>query len=206
MKMRRARRTPHATPQTKNTFRCSWCGGVFSRDEFYKRKSTKTGYYSYCKTCASDPTRQKLTAKQGGKPDKAKEKLLARGKKMCPKCRKILHVDDFHKNPRTPSGRYSRCKRCHLELVKGPYVLSKTLTCEACGNTLLDLCQMDVDHMNENHSDNRPENLCSLCANCHRLKSLRSNLFYSQYPHLAHKRHNSLWKDGIEASSWLDGV
>lgn len=43
--------------------------------------------------------------------------------------------------------------------------------CECCGFIAVHRCQLDVDHINGVHDDNRPENLQTLCANCHRLKT-----------------------------------
>lgn len=43
--------------------------------------------------------------------------------------------------------------------------------CEKCGFIPEHKCQLDVDHIDENHSNNNPSNLQTLCANCHRLKS-----------------------------------
>lgn len=40
-----------------------------------------------------------------------------------------------------------------------------------CGFVPVDECQLDVDHINGDHSDNSIENLQTLCANCHRLKT-----------------------------------
>lgn len=42
-------------------------------------------------------------------------------------------------------------------------------TCTRCGFVPEHRCQLDVHHINGNHQDNRPENLTTLCANCHRL-------------------------------------
>lgn len=53
-------------------------------------------------------------------------------------------------------------------------------TCENCGFVAKDLCQMDVDHIDGNHSNNDPSNLQTLCANCHRLKTkLERNGMYA---------------------------
>lgn len=43
--------------------------------------------------------------------------------------------------------------------------------CEFCGFKPIHICQLDVDHKNGNKSDNSEENLQTLCANCHRLKT-----------------------------------
>lgn len=43
--------------------------------------------------------------------------------------------------------------------------------CFRCGFKPKHLCQLDVDHMDNNHRNNHPSNLQTLCANCHRLKT-----------------------------------
>jgi 5-methylcytosine-specific restriction endonuclease McrA len=52
-----------------------------------------------------------------------------------------------------------------------PYIKFKKDKCEHCGFIPMHSCQLDVDHINGDHEDNREENLQTLCANCHRLKS-----------------------------------
>lgn len=43
--------------------------------------------------------------------------------------------------------------------------------CVKCGFVPEHPCQLDVDHIDADHSNNSPENLQTLCANCHRLKT-----------------------------------
>lgn len=43
--------------------------------------------------------------------------------------------------------------------------------CQACGFKATHKCQLDLDHIDGNHSNNDPTNLQTLCANCHRLKT-----------------------------------
>jgi 5-methylcytosine-specific restriction endonuclease McrA len=43
--------------------------------------------------------------------------------------------------------------------------------CGRCGFVPEHVCQMDVDHVDGDHSNNAPANLMVLCANCHRLKT-----------------------------------
>ena len=54
---------------------------------------------------------------------------------------------------------------------KNRYKRHKKSTCEECGFIPIHPCQLDVDHINGDHKDNRVQNLQTLCANCHRLKT-----------------------------------
>ena len=45
------------------------------------------------------------------------------------------------------------------------------MICSKCGFEAVHACQMDIDHINGDHDDNRAENRQTLCANCHRLKT-----------------------------------
>jgi len=47
----------------------------------------------------------------------------------------------------------------------------KKSSCEVCGFVAAHTCQLDVDHIDGNHRNNEPNNLQTLCANCHRLKT-----------------------------------
>lgn len=46
--------------------------------------------------------------------------------------------------------------------------------CESCGFIPQHLCQLDVDHIDGNHTNNDVTNLQTLCSNCHRLKTFLS--------------------------------
>ena len=43
--------------------------------------------------------------------------------------------------------------------------------CEYCKFIPVHLCQLDIDHIDGNHKNNALDNLQTLCANCHRLKT-----------------------------------
>ena len=43
--------------------------------------------------------------------------------------------------------------------------------CERCGFEPEHTCQLDLDHIDGNHSNDSPDNIQTLCANCHRLKT-----------------------------------
>lgn len=53
--------------------------------------------------------------------------------------------------------------------VRKKYRLLRNETCARCGWKADHECQLDVHHVDRNHRNNSPENLQTLCANCHRL-------------------------------------
>lgn len=65
------------------------------------------------------------------------------------------------------------CKRrCKEDMKKGrAYRYLKADSCACCGFVAAHKCQLDVDHIDGNHSNNELNNLQTLCANCHRLKT-----------------------------------
>lgn len=52
-----------------------------------------------------------------------------------------------------------------------PYRIHKKDACERCGFVAVHISQLDVDHIDGNKKNNDPNNLQTLCANCHRLKT-----------------------------------
>ena len=51
------------------------------------------------------------------------------------------------------------------------YRVHKKLHCESCDFIALHPVQLDVDHIDGNRANNDIDNLQTLCANCHRLKT-----------------------------------
>lgn len=112
-----------------------------------------------------------------------------------PKC----IVDGCH-HPGQHTGNYrkdgSPCYRakCHLHHwlefnMEGAYRLFKKKGCEnvdgrlgyICTTSIVDPCQLDVDHVNNNHQDNREINLDTLCSCCHNYKTK----YFSKYKALS---------------------
>ena len=60
------------------------------------------------------------------------------------------------------------CGPCH----KTPYVRFKKDKCENCGFVAIHHGQLDIDHVDGNKKNNEESNLRTLCANCHRLKTM----------------------------------
>ena len=60
----------------------------------------------------------------------------------------------------------SSCQKCHKEGRR-----AKGNKCTRCHFIPEDLIQLDIDHIDGNRQNNSPDNLQTLCANCHRLKT-----------------------------------
>ena len=70
-----------------------------------------------------------------------------------------------------PNGNQSfRCMKSYKRY-KTPWGKFKKDKCEHCGFVPTHPSQLDVDHVNGDNKDNSPDNLMTLCANCHRLKT-----------------------------------
>lgn len=54
---------------------------------------------------------------------------------------------------------------------KSHHRLAKGTQCSRCGFVPEHWCQLDVDHIDGNRNNNDPQNLQTLCANCHRMKT-----------------------------------
>ena len=68
------------------------------------------------------------------------------------------------------------CSKCHTfgKRTKKPH-------CENCGFVALHPCQLDVDHIDGNKRNHTEENMQTLCANCHRLKTHANQDWRSEY-------------------------
>ena len=64
-----------------------------------------------------------------------------------------------------------KCTTCRW----GTYTRYKKDYCELCGFIAVHRVQLDVDHIDGDHTNNDVDNLQTLCANCHRLKTHVNN-------------------------------
>lgn len=77
---------------------------------------------------------------------------------------------------------YKKCTTCRKagkSYGKPSYRLGKKKSCECCGFVAVHPCQLDVDHIDGNHGNNDEGNLQTLCANCHRLKTVLNRDYLS---------------------------
>lgn len=84
---------------------------------------------------------------------------------ICRQCDKELYSKDKEKERIRERTKIRNKKKAK------PYKVFKKDHCESCGFIPVHSCQLDVDHKNGDHQDNTPDNLQTLCANCHRLKT-----------------------------------
>jgi hypothetical protein len=62
-------------------------------------------------------------------------------------------------------------KRCEPGGSGRPYRKFVDSECHVCGFTSSHPCQFDIDHKDGNQENNALDNIWTLCANCHRLKT-----------------------------------
>lgn len=84
---------------------------------------------------------------------------------LCSSCDDLLR--------RSPEGKQKDKKKIaeNVKALRRPYRKHVKSFCEECGFIPKHMCQLDVDHIDGNHSNNKIESLQTLCANCHRLKT-----------------------------------
>lgn len=87
-------------------------------------------------------------------------------------------------NVQTSAGRYKGrqvfhryCWQCKSNKSRN---YTKEKFCQMCGFESLIPQQLDIDHIDGNHTNEDPSNLQTLCANCHRYKTYVSKDYYGK--------------------------
>ena len=75
-----------------------------------------------------------------------------------------------------------KCRKKSTENKK-PYRKHKKDYCEFCGFIAVNSVQLDVDHINGDNKNSSLDNLQTLCANCHRLKTFLNNDYIKKEGH-----------------------
>lgn len=95
-----------------------------------------------------------------------------------PKCVDCSRGARYHTKNEDGTVKYWRkyCTMCHKNRGQKQYRyrLQKKTYCEKCGFIAVHPTQLDVDHIDGNHSNENLNNLQTICANCHRLKTVMS--------------------------------
>ena len=99
---------------------------------------------------------------------------------VCASCGPVALIPDGQRrgkqrwacaNSRVPAvPRVPRARRPRVATGKRSYRSHKQAACSRCNFIPEDLCQLDVHHKDHNHKNNNPDNLETVCANCHRLE------------------------------------
>lgn len=91
---------------------------------------------------------------------------------ICLKCKTNKAKLNYRKNGKCNYKKF--CSICHKKqynIKNFSYKKYKKEKCEFCNFIPVNICQLDVDHIDGNHKNNDISNLQTLCANCHRLKT-----------------------------------
>lgn len=90
----------------------------------------------------------------------------------CLECRRLYDRKRYNNPERRKQVNISRIK--YYKTKYKPHVQYKKDKCGKCNFIPIHSIQLDVDHIDGNHKNNEISNLQTLCANCHRLKTLES--------------------------------
>lgn len=106
---------------------------------------------------------------------------------VCRDCGVTKNWKDFPFDKKKNKRHGTRCNQCGWKKVVGFYRSAKDKyramkkdTCETCGFRGHS-CQLDINHIDGNHDNNNPENIQTLCSNCHRLVTFEKKHGMYQY-------------------------
>ena len=92
----------------------------------------------------------------------------------CLNCGTVSLISAGKKLSGEDNWRCQPAKQREKRLKTRPWIAHKEDKCFICGFVPEHPCQLDVDHIDGNNSNNTPTNYQTLCANCHRLKTQKN--------------------------------
>lgn len=127
----------------------------------------------------SSPKRRTLAKRRFGNYEGlANERGAWQYQKDRPNCADCGLPARYHSKNTDGSVKYWRniCTMCHKNRGQKQYKyrINKKTYCEMCGFIAIHRVQLDVDHIDGNHQNSEQTNLQTICANCHRLKTVMS--------------------------------
>jgi len=117
------------------------------------------------------------------KCNKYKRELRNKNGKRRPLCVRCRKGPDKHE--KMVKDNYNKHKKKYIQnnhIRRRPYIIHKKSVCERCKFIPEHKSQLDVDHIDGNHKNNNIDNLQTLCANCHRLKTAQTEQKKKQIP------------------------
>lgn len=183
--------------------KCSRCKQVKPLEEFCKNRSTKDGYYSYCRTC-----NKKIYKSLKMQRFNYSNTLST---KVCRKCHIEKPVSEFNKNIRTADGYHSYCKscmkfvakksrskkplyvtwNCNKSRISATYEEFKALYdsdpfCYYCRTALTEETaspdhKVPISHNADSEELKSIDNIVFSCVDCNRLKHTRTDTEFLQF-------------------------
>lgn len=91
---------------------CDQCGTLFYKKPYHGQKSWGSKRFCSAKCCVIGTV---VSRGKSRKPDSVRlGQTIVDGKKLCPRCERVLGVEHFFRKTSLRSGFDSRCKRCNL--------------------------------------------------------------------------------------------
>jgi hypothetical protein len=101
----------------------------------------------------------------------------------CSICGSSVTLKKSYKS-KTTGTQFYRCYRKYIATkthIERPWVLHKKDICEKCGFVPLEDCQLTVDHIDGDKTNNELHNLMTICHNCHALKTMLNQDYFNRY-------------------------
>ena len=113
--------------------KCSKCSVKQPNSNFTVNKAAKDGLSYWCKACHKAYRDEKS-------PPKGPKTSMVGSKKRCSRCKTIKELNQFHLNPKNPTGRVAYCKECSFEYYRTRNATRKRVKgiqkrCSICGVT-----------------------------------------------------------------------